>query len=344
LCFFFFFFDVNNKSHRWKTLIATGAPPTSGPARVISTVKTRLSEAYELIKEGEAKSERSDHYDSRNRSNTGERADITHHSGTYFLNVLVKNSAQVVKNELQRLAKIRWSEESAESSNSSSSPNNPFAKFRRNAQNYVVTLASLALVSDFNARRVAVQTSNDFYRLLVPELKRRGVRIETDIEYRAGAFFVLAINILSIDWIRFIEYTHDDIISRQNRMNLVRAGAAATEDKAKRRRDQLQFWKRIPSPLDACGYVIGLLYYVHWAASIPFCYFWYYLFLRRYIDLFICQSVVDGEYYTVNKTCIHTSGGLFVCLFVCLTGKCVYLCCPRRFVSICGKQRNGDES
>lgn len=256
-----------------------------------------------MIKEGEAKSERRDHYDTRNRSNTGERDYITHTSGTYFLNVLVKSSSQVVKNELKRLAKIRWAEESSEADESTSPESNVFQKFRQNAQNYIINLASLALVSDFNARRVAVQTSNDFYRLLVPELKRRGVHIETDIEYRSGAFFVLAINILSIDWIRFIEYTHNDIVLRQRR-----AAAAAAKSKSfidskssegtnkQRRYPMLGFRKRIPTPLDAWGYVIGMLYYIHWTISLPLCYFWYFLLLRRHINWFICQSVVDGKH------------------------------------------------
>jgi hypothetical protein len=291
---------LTKNDYRWKKLVTTGTPSDS--PSLLSTVKSRLSEAYELIKEGEAKSERRDHYDSKNRSNTGERDYITHNSGTYFLNVLVKSSSQVVKNELKRLAKIRWAEEEADAGDSSSPDNNIFKKFRQNAQNYIVNLASLALVSDFNARRIAVQTSNDFYRLLVPELKRRGVHIETDIEYRSGAFFVLAINILSIDWIRFIEYTHNDIVTRQRR------AAAATklkssidaksrdEIKQKRRFPSIQFWKRVPTPLDAWGHVIGMLYYIHWIISLPLCYFWYFLFLRRQINWFVCQSVVDGEH------------------------------------------------
>jgi hypothetical protein len=66
-------------------------------------------------------------------------------------------------------------------------------------------------------RRIAVQLSNDLYNLLKPRLKRRGVTIETEIEYRVGPYFVLAVNITTIDWRRLIRATHRDVNLRKVR-------------------------------------------------------------------------------------------------------------------------------
>lgn len=66
-------------------------------------------------------------------------------------------------------------------------------------------------------RRIAVQLSNDLYNLLKPRLKRRGVTIETEIEYRVGPYFVLAVNITTIDWRRLIRATHRDVNVRKMR-------------------------------------------------------------------------------------------------------------------------------
>ena len=112
-----------------------------------------------------------------------------------YVNVMVRNSVQVVSHELERLAKKRW-----EDANSQSNAGNRFERFRAIAHgnlgmsfvvvelelwrilvwdcrltNHVswllllfllitVKLAGLALASDFTPRRIAVQLSNDLYR------------------------------------------------------------------------------------------------------------------------------------------------------------------------------------
>ena len=49
----------------------------------------------------------------------------------------------------------------------------------------------LLVTSDFTPLHIAVQLFNDLYRFMVPDMKLRGVTIETEIEYRVGAYFVL---------------------------------------------------------------------------------------------------------------------------------------------------------
>ena len=75
-----------------------------------------------------------------------------------------------------------------------------FEWLRKLTQRRVIELAGLALASDFTPSKIAIQLSNDLYRLMGPSLLSRGVKIQTDIEYREGAYFVLAVNIRSIDW------------------------------------------------------------------------------------------------------------------------------------------------
>ena len=67
-------------------------------------------------------------------------------------------------------------------------------------------MAGMALASDFTPRKVAGQLSKDLYRLMEPQLKPRGVTIQTIIEYREGQYFVLAVNILKIDWILLMKW------------------------------------------------------------------------------------------------------------------------------------------
>lgn len=48
-------------------------------------------------------------------------------------------------------------------------------------------------------------------RLLKPKLKKRGVTIETEIEYRVGPYFVLAVNVINVDWKRLVKTAHRDV-------------------------------------------------------------------------------------------------------------------------------------
>ena len=48
-------------------------------------------------------------------------------------------------------------------------------------------------------------------------MKRRGITIETEIEYRVGPYFVLAVNIRSVDWGKLIKATQKDVVMRESR-------------------------------------------------------------------------------------------------------------------------------
>lgn len=75
---------------------------------VLSKVQNKFVDAYQLMKEGDPQGLTSDQY---NRKRTGQDDTdhvIVHTDKTLYVNVMVKNSIQVVSHELERLAKRRW--------------------------------------------------------------------------------------------------------------------------------------------------------------------------------------------------------------------------------------------
>ena len=75
---------------------------------ILSKVQNKFVDAYQLIKEGDPQGMTSDQY---NRKRTGQDDTdhvISHNDKTLYVNVMVKNSIQVVSHELERLAKQRW--------------------------------------------------------------------------------------------------------------------------------------------------------------------------------------------------------------------------------------------
>ncbi len=48
-------------------------------------------------------------------------------------------------------------------------------------------------------------------------MRRRGVTIETEIEYRNGPYFVLAVNVKTIDWLKLIKFTSKEVAERKYR-------------------------------------------------------------------------------------------------------------------------------
>eukprot|EP00814_Leptocylindrus_danicus_P016260 CAMPEP_0116046552 /NCGR_PEP_ID=MMETSP0321-20121206/28343_1 /TAXON_ID=163516 /ORGANISM="Leptocylindrus danicus var. danicus, Strain B650" /LENGTH=629 /DNA_ID=CAMNT_0003528221 /DNA_START=920 /DNA_END=2810 /DNA_ORIENTATION=+ len=177
-----------------------------GGAFLVDHVKRKLREAVALIqedgsgREGTNSALRADQYTRYDYNK--QLGDIPHGGDTLYVNVIVKQSVRVIERELERLARQRWSSSSYEHHHAikSSSYSKEFQSMRAFAQRNVIKLASLALSTDFTPRRICIQMSNDFYRLLPMELAKRGVMVDTEIEYRVGAFFVLGVNIKSIDW------------------------------------------------------------------------------------------------------------------------------------------------
>jgi hypothetical protein len=71
-------------------------------------VQNKLIDTYQLMKEGDMKGVGGpDHYERKGKGGHNQQP-IVHTNKTIFVNVIVKNSIQVVRHELERLAKQRW--------------------------------------------------------------------------------------------------------------------------------------------------------------------------------------------------------------------------------------------
>jgi hypothetical protein len=150
-------------------------------------------------------------------------------------------------------------------------------------------------------RRIAVQLSNDLYRLLTPRLKRRGVTIETEIEYRVGPYFVLAVNIKTIDWWKLIKATYRDVEQRKARW------AKDDEDhevaKKSLLRRKLDYLKGLldMSVFDVIERCMAFLYNFHWTVYLPICWVAYYTVLGSAMRQFILASVADEIFFYVEE-------------------------------------------
>jgi hypothetical protein len=141
------------------------------PKKTWNAVKHRFEHAYELIKEGPATdADGMDFHSKKSKDDKGGKnmGDIVHGKNTLYVNVVVKNSVQVVNNELQRMARGWWQSETSGDNKAQNSKDKvldfQFEWIRAHTQKRVIQLAAVALASDFTPRKVAVQLSNDLYR------------------------------------------------------------------------------------------------------------------------------------------------------------------------------------
>uniref|UniRef100_A0A7R9W4M1 VASt domain-containing protein n=1 Tax=Pseudictyota dubia TaxID=2749911 RepID=A0A7R9W4M1_9STRA len=304
---------------------------SDGEGGVMGEIKSRFADAYKLIKAEETEGGLGsggvvDVYSAK--GNKGKAMpEIGHDDGTLYINVIVKNGAQVISHELERLAKMRWEQEQVTETDRMASkaaldvtagvsvPRKEFEWFRHFAQYNMVRLAGLALASDFTPRRIAVQLSNDLYRLMAPRLKKKGVSIETELEYRVGAYFVLGVNINAVDWVVLMKYTHKEVEDRKRRWREEKKRHQSVEaedgkdgdsdgkeakkaDKGKGRRIMYRLY--IPTLLELIAQCLAWLHRVHWIISIPTCHIWYFL-LSNKMRQYILASTTDEIFQYVER-------------------------------------------
>lgn len=135
---------------------------------------------------------------------------------------------------------------------------------------------------------------------MTPRLKRRGVIIESEIEYRVGPYFVLAVNINTIDWRKLIRATHRDVMHRN-----VRWEKEHREEREKRSlfRRILHFLKSLRdlTVFDAIAHILSFLYNFHWIVYLPICWVSYHTFLGTQIRHFILSSVADDIFFYIEE-------------------------------------------
>jgi hypothetical protein len=125
------------------------------------TFQNKLLDAYQLMKESDGKKGIRDQYNPKkikkynNKSGTSNNDDPVlvvqqRDNRTLYVNVIVKNSVQVVRHELERLARQRW--EIGDHSAHQKRDVTRFERFRVYTQTKAVKLAGMALASDFTVR------------------------------------------------------------------------------------------------------------------------------------------------------------------------------------------------
>jgi hypothetical protein len=118
---------------------------------MFAKVQNKFVDAYQLMKESDGKKGISDQYNRINKKGGKEGTTLTlmkHTESTLYVNVMVKNSVEVVRRELERLAKQRWDVSSSQQDESLTR----FERFRVYTQMNIVKLAGIALASDFTVR------------------------------------------------------------------------------------------------------------------------------------------------------------------------------------------------
>lgn len=109
--------------------------------------QNKLLDAYQLMKESDGKKGIRDQYKQKKKKSGDEEAVriLQRSNKTLYVNVIVKNSVQVVRHELERLAKRRWEVPGQENFTR-------FERFRVYTQAKAVKLAGMALATDFTVR------------------------------------------------------------------------------------------------------------------------------------------------------------------------------------------------
>jgi hypothetical protein len=121
-----------------------------------------------------------------------------------------------------------------------------------------------------------------------------------------GPYFVLAVNIATIDWRRLLRATHRDVNLRKARWEQKRHDEDVEHEDEKKvfLRRWMEYLKRLfrMTRYDVVAQFLAWLYYVHWTIYLPICLVSYYVLgLGQTIRSFIISSVTDEIFYYVEQ-------------------------------------------
>lgn len=127
-------------------------------------------------------------------------------------------------------------------------------------------------------------------------MKRRGVFIESEIEYRVGAYFVLAVNVVRVDWRRLVKISYRDVAERRAKWLKIAESDDAKEGVTRRYGPiaTLMRLSRMTSMEVLAGF-LALLYYTHWIVYTPVCWFLYRYLIGETFRKYFLSSVTDGK-------------------------------------------------
>lgn len=128
-------------------------------------------------------------------------------------------------------------------------------------------------------------------------MKRRGVFIESEIEYRVGPYFVLAVNVLSVDWTRLLKMTYKDVVDRRAKWIKIAESDHAKEGVA-RSYGPLASLMRLSkmTSMEVLAGILAALYHTHWVIYTPICWFLYRFLIGEIFRKYFLSSVTDGKY------------------------------------------------
>jgi hypothetical protein len=148
--------------------------------------------------------------------------------------------------------------------------------------------------------------------LLTPRLKRRGVFIETEIEYRVGPYFVLAVNIKKVDWRRVVKAAYRDVTEAKSRWRREQQEKNDEENIEQKPRGVIMSFIVLCYALtkmtefEVIAQFLAWCYYFHWAIFIPICFLLYHSFLGELFRRYFLASVTDGKSPLSSKRTIVT--------------------------------------
>ena len=122
--------------------------------------------------------------------------------------------------------------------------------------------------------------------------------------------FVLAVNIVEIDWVLLMKWVAIQVNARNSALTLgqsrsynkMKPNAAAKKKKKKVTIQQqaknvlTSIKQRFPSKNEVIGYILFSMYSMHVYISVPLLRIWYIFFMRYAVDKFILNAVTDGKW------------------------------------------------
>lgn len=148
--------------------------------------------------------------------------------------------------------------------------------------------------------------------LLTPRLKRRGVTIETEIEYRVGPYFVLAVNVKKVDWRRVVRAAYRDVTEAKSRWRLEQQEKNDEEKSQEKPRGVVMSFLVLCYALtkltkfEVTAQFLAWCYHLHWTIFMPCCFFLYHSFMGELFRRYFLASVTDGKIWHVGKPKLYS--------------------------------------
>ena len=127
--------------------------------------------------------------------------------------------------------------------------------------------------------------------------------IETEIEYRVSAYFVLGVNVRRIDWGKLVRSTNREVAERKERWRKEKiAHNQGSESKEGEQKvgvvrsfcNHIYGLMRLTSN-EVLAQVLAWLYLTHWAIYTPICWFLYTFVIGAAFRNYFLSAVADGK-------------------------------------------------